>query len=123
MKPSTPKIELPPSTQLRKVVFGGALQTTVMKKHFLALVIAFSALTGASTVQAQSIYEPYSFGTLAGLALNSGSIDATGSAISGAFEGRFLKTARMMGAAAVLNKPVSAELLLASVSAVLNLRR
>jgi DNA-binding beta-propeller fold protein YncE len=50
-----------------------------MKKHFLALVIAFSALTGASTVQAQSIYEPYSFGTLAGLALNSGSTDDTGS--------------------------------------------
>src|ERR1035437_4981733 len=79
MKPSTPKIELPPSTQLRKVVFGGALQTTVMKKYFLKLVIAFSALTGASTVQAQSIYEPYSITTLAGLALNSGSTDDTGS--------------------------------------------
>src|ERR1019366_7139451 len=50
-----------------------------MKEHFLALVIAFSALTGASTVQAQSIYEPYSFGTLAGLALNSGTNDDTGS--------------------------------------------
>jgi DNA-binding beta-propeller fold protein YncE len=50
-----------------------------MKKYFLKLVIAVSALTGASTVQAQSIYEPYSFGTLAGLALNSGSTDNTGS--------------------------------------------
>ena len=27
MKPATPKTELPPSTQLRKVVFGGALKS------------------------------------------------------------------------------------------------
>ncbi|MGD0539508.1 MAG: LamG-like jellyroll fold domain-containing protein, partial [Verrucomicrobiota bacterium] len=50
-----------------------------MKKHFLKLVIAVCALTGASPAQAQSIYEPYSFTTLAGLALNSGATDDTGS--------------------------------------------
>jgi CheY-like chemotaxis protein len=43
-------------------------------------------------------------------------------AISGAFEGRFLKTAQMLGADAVLNKPVSADLLLAKVAEVLQLR-
>ena len=44
-------------------------------------------------------------------------------AISGAFGGQFLKVAQMMGAAAVLNKPVSAELLLARVAEVLQPRR
>jgi hypothetical protein len=44
-------------------------------------------------------------------------------AISGAFGGQFLKTAKMLGAAAVLNKPVSAELLLANVADVLKSRR
>jgi DNA-binding response OmpR family regulator len=44
-------------------------------------------------------------------------------AISGAFGGQFLKVAQMMGAAAVLNKPVSAELLLARVAEVLQQRR
>jgi PAS domain S-box-containing protein len=44
-------------------------------------------------------------------------------AISGAFGGQFLKVAQMMGAAAVLNKPVSAELLLARVAEVLKQRR
>jgi CheY-like chemotaxis protein len=44
-------------------------------------------------------------------------------AISGAFGGQFLKMAQMMGAAAVLNKPVSAKLLLASVAEVLKTRQ
>ena len=44
-------------------------------------------------------------------------------AISGAFQGQFLKTAQLLGADAVLNKPVSAGLLLASVDKVLKLRR
>jgi CheY-like chemotaxis protein len=44
-------------------------------------------------------------------------------AISGAFKGQFLKTARFLGADAVLNKPVSAELLLANVAEVLKPRR
>jgi CheY-like chemotaxis protein len=44
-------------------------------------------------------------------------------AISGAFDGQFLKTAQMLGADAVLAKPVSAELLLAKVSEVLKWRR
>ncbi|MCX6632736.1 MAG: PAS domain S-box protein [Candidatus Solibacter sp.] len=44
-------------------------------------------------------------------------------AISGAFGGQFLKMAQMLGADAVLNKPVSPELLLATVAGVLGLRR
>jgi CheY-like chemotaxis protein len=44
-------------------------------------------------------------------------------AISGAFGGQFLKTAQLLGADAVLNKPVSAELLLAKVAEVLKPRR
>jgi PAS domain S-box-containing protein len=44
-------------------------------------------------------------------------------AISGAFGGEFLKTARLLGADAVLNKPVNGELLLAKVSEVLKMRR
>ncbi|MFI5381934.1 MAG: response regulator, partial [Tepidisphaerales bacterium] len=44
-------------------------------------------------------------------------------AISGAFEGQFLKTALLLGADAVLSKPVSAELLLARVAEVLKPRR
>jgi len=44
-------------------------------------------------------------------------------AISGAFGGRFLETARMLGAQAVLSKPFSGELLLAKVAEVLKLRR
>jgi CheY-like chemotaxis protein len=44
-------------------------------------------------------------------------------AISGAFGGQYLKTAQMMGAAAVLNKPLSAELLLARVAEVLMKQR
>ena len=41
-------------------------------------------------------------------------------AISGAFEGQYLKMAKMLGADAVLAKPVSAELLLAKVAEVLS---
>ena len=48
-----------------------------MNKLIHALVIAISALT-AGTGQAQSIYEPYAFTTLAGLALNFGAADNTG---------------------------------------------
>ena len=44
-------------------------------------------------------------------------------AISGAFGGQFLKVAQMLGAHAVLSKPVSAELLLARVAEVLKSRR
>jgi len=44
-------------------------------------------------------------------------------AISGAFGGQFLKTAQLLGADAVLSKPVSAELLLARVAEVLKPRR
>ena len=44
-------------------------------------------------------------------------------AISGAFGGQFLEVARMLGAQAVLSKPVSAELLLAKVAEVLKSRR
>jgi DNA-binding NarL/FixJ family response regulator len=44
-------------------------------------------------------------------------------ALSGAFGGQFLKTAQMLGAHAVLHKPVDAELLLAKVAEVLKLRR
>ncbi len=40
-------------------------------------------------------------------------------AISGAYQGQFLKVAQMLGAAAALSKPVSAELLLARVAEVL----
>jgi PAS domain S-box-containing protein len=43
-------------------------------------------------------------------------------AISGAFGGQFLATAKILGADAVLDKPVSAELLLAKVGEVLKLR-
>jgi CheY-like chemotaxis protein len=43
-------------------------------------------------------------------------------AISGAFEGKFLKSAKLLGAAAVLDKPVSAQLLLATVAEVLKPR-
>jgi len=43
-------------------------------------------------------------------------------AISGAFNGQFLKTARMMGANVALGKPVDARLLLASVTEVLKSR-
>jgi hypothetical protein len=44
-------------------------------------------------------------------------------AISGAFEGQFLKTALLLGADAGLSKPVSADLLLARVAEVLKSRR
>jgi CheY-like chemotaxis protein len=44
-------------------------------------------------------------------------------AMSGAFGGQFLKIAKLMGAAVVLNKTVSAELLLAKVAEVLKTRR
>jgi CheY-like chemotaxis protein len=44
-------------------------------------------------------------------------------AISGAFGGMFLKTAQLLGANAVLSKPVTAELLLARVAEVLEWRR
>jgi hypothetical protein len=44
-------------------------------------------------------------------------------AISGAFGGQFLKTAQLLGAARVLSKPVSAELLLAKVAEVLKTRQ
>jgi PAS domain S-box-containing protein len=44
-------------------------------------------------------------------------------AISGAFDGRFLETARILGADAVLSKPVSAGLLSAKVAEVLKTRR
>jgi DNA-binding NarL/FixJ family response regulator len=44
-------------------------------------------------------------------------------AISGAFGGRFLETAHLMGAAAVLSKPLDVELLLARVAEVLKARR
>ena len=44
-------------------------------------------------------------------------------ALSGAFEGQFLKAARMLGADAVLGKPVSIELLLAKIAEVLASRR
>ena len=43
-------------------------------------------------------------------------------AISGAFGGQFLKTAQLLGADAVLSKPVNAEVLLAKVAEVLKLR-
>jgi len=43
-------------------------------------------------------------------------------AISGAFGGQFLKTAQMLGADAVLSKPVSAELLLARMAEALKSR-
>jgi len=43
-------------------------------------------------------------------------------AISGAFEGKFLKSAKLLGAAAALDKPVSAPLLLATVAEVLKPR-
>ena len=44
-------------------------------------------------------------------------------AISGALGGQFLEVAQMLGAQAVLSKPVSAELLLAKVAEVLKSRR
>jgi CheY-like chemotaxis protein len=44
-------------------------------------------------------------------------------AISGAFGGQFLKTAKLLGADAVLSKTVNAELLLANVAEVLRARR
>jgi len=44
-------------------------------------------------------------------------------AISGAFQGQFLKTAQLLGADAALSKPVSTDLLLARVVEVLKLRR
>jgi DNA-binding response OmpR family regulator len=44
-------------------------------------------------------------------------------AISGAFGSQYLKTAQLLGADAVLSKPMSTELLLTSVAEVLKLRR
>jgi len=44
-------------------------------------------------------------------------------AVSGAFEGQFLQVAEMMGADAVLTKPLSPEALLASVADVLKRKR
>jgi CheY-like chemotaxis protein len=44
-------------------------------------------------------------------------------AISGAFGGQFLETAQMLGADAVLHKPVDAELLLATVAELLKRRQ
>ena len=44
-------------------------------------------------------------------------------AISGAFHGQFLRTAQLLGADAVLNKPLSIELLLATVAEVLKPRK
>ena len=44
-------------------------------------------------------------------------------AISGALGGQFLEVAQMLGAQAVLSKPVSAELLLAKVAEVLKSRQ
>ena len=44
-------------------------------------------------------------------------------AISGAFNGEYLKTAQLLGADAVLTKPIGADLLLAKVAEVLKLRR
>ena len=49
-----------------------------MKKQIIRVILALSALT-VSTTRAQSIYEPYAFTTPAGLALNSGTNDGTGS--------------------------------------------
>jgi len=43
-------------------------------------------------------------------------------AMSGAFSGQFLRTAQLLGADAVLNKPVRPDLLLAKVADVLELR-
>ena len=54
-------------------------QTEFMKHHILKLVLVVCVLTGAGTALAQSVYEPYSFTTLAGLALNSGTNDDRGS--------------------------------------------
>ena len=46
----------------------------------LRLLLIGCALSGAITIQAQSTYEPYPFGTFAGLAGANGSADGTGSA-------------------------------------------
>ncbi len=52
-----------------------------MKKHLLlAVTCAAGVLASAATASAQSKYEPYSFGTLAGSASSYGSTDGTGSA-------------------------------------------
>jgi sugar lactone lactonase YvrE len=67
MKSSIPKTQLPPSAQLRKVVFRGAL-----------LALALLALALAPPVRAQQIYTtPYDFTSFTGLS-GGGYVDSTG---------------------------------------------
>lgn len=49
MKPATPKIELPPSIQLRKVVYGGAQKLTMRRRQFISrtLTAAIAGLTAS----------------------------------------------------------------------------
>jgi len=44
MKPATPKTELPPSTQLRKVVFGGSLKNPLVRAG-IVLGLGFGGFT------------------------------------------------------------------------------
>ncbi len=53
-----------------------------MKRFPRPLVVGVYAFFAAITAQAQSIYEPYSFTTLVGLAGTIGSADGTGNAAS-----------------------------------------
>ena len=55
------------------------LQTRIMNRCYLAVVLAVGVLSACQT-HAQSVYEPYAFTTLAGLALTPDSTNDTGSA-------------------------------------------
>ena len=68
-----------PRAMLNRLLSFPKKQTEFMKHHVLKLVLAVCVLTGAGTALAQSVYEPYSFTTLAGLAPNPGPNDDTGS--------------------------------------------
>jgi DNA-binding beta-propeller fold protein YncE len=57
------------------------MKTTTLKNLFAVTMVLVAATSTVSTALAQSIYEPYSFATLAGMTPDSGSFggDGTGS--------------------------------------------
>lgn len=56
----------------------GNTERKVMKQQLFLIVVGITSLLGVRPTAAQSFYEPYSFTTLAGLALNSGTNDNPG---------------------------------------------
>jgi hypothetical protein len=81
------------------------------------------ALTGRVDLVITDIVMPEQEGIETIRALRQDLPDVAIIAISGAFDGQFLNIAKLMGAAAALTKPVTAELLLAKVAEVLGSRR